>query len=112
MKNVRHNEQLGNPIMLGVVFVHVAHMWRVMQPETEIRRFSTILISDSFLGGPYNFPGASSSRTRFCPKSASGRRFELCQGILCPGNIVYIALAREDSRVHCVRVRVRVRVRV
>ena len=51
MKNVRHNEQLGNPIMLGVVFVHVVHMWRVKQPETEIRRFSTILISDSFLGG-------------------------------------------------------------
>ena len=35
MKNVRHNEQLGNPMMLGVVFVHVVHMWRVMQPETE-----------------------------------------------------------------------------
>ena len=52
MNNVRHNEQLGNPIMLGViVFVHVAHVWRVMQPETEIRRFSTIFISDSFFGG-------------------------------------------------------------
>ena len=112
MKNVRHNEQLGNPIMLGVVFVHVVHMWRVKQPETEIRRFSTILISDSFLGGAHNFPSASSSRTRFCPKSASGRRFELCQGTLCPGNIVNVALAREDSRVHWVRVRVRVRVRV
>ena len=34
MKNVRHNEQLGIPT-LGVVFVHAAHMWRVMQPETE-----------------------------------------------------------------------------
>ena len=34
MNIVRHNEQLGIPT-LGVVYVHVAHMWRVMQPETE-----------------------------------------------------------------------------
>ena len=34
MKNVRHNEHLGI-LTLGVVFVDVAHMWRVMQSETE-----------------------------------------------------------------------------
>ena len=34
MKNVSHNEELGIPT-LGVVFVHVAHIWRTMQPEIE-----------------------------------------------------------------------------
>ena len=53
MKNVRHNEHLGIP-MLGVVFVHVDHMWRVMQPETENQAlydvfFVTLL--GWFLGG-------------------------------------------------------------
>lgn len=34
IKIARHNEQPGIP-PLGLVFSYVAHMWRVMQPETE-----------------------------------------------------------------------------
>ena len=35
MKNAtRYNAQLGTATVV-VVFVHVAHMWRVIQPETE-----------------------------------------------------------------------------
>ena len=34
MKNAGHNEQLAIPTPV-VVLVHVAHMWRIMQPETE-----------------------------------------------------------------------------
>ena len=47
MKNIRYNEQLGNP-MLGVVFVHVVHMWRVMQSETENQALSVDFYSGSF----------------------------------------------------------------
>ena len=46
MKNVRHKaDQLGIPT-LGVVFVHVAHMWRVMQLEIE----NQALCDDFFRG--------------------------------------------------------------
>ena len=34
MRNAGHNEQLGIPT-LAAIFVHVAHMWRAMQSETE-----------------------------------------------------------------------------
>ena len=34
MKNARHNEEPEIPTLV-VVFVYIAHMWRVMQPETE-----------------------------------------------------------------------------
>ena len=43
MKNAGHNEQQGVPA-LAVAFVHVALMWRVMQPETE----DQALYDDSF----------------------------------------------------------------
>ena len=34
MKNAGYNEHLEIPT-IAVVFVHVAHTWRVMQPETK-----------------------------------------------------------------------------
>ena len=34
MKNTGHNAQLGIPTLV-IVFVNVAHTWRVIQPETE-----------------------------------------------------------------------------
>ena len=46
MKNARHNAQLGIPT-LGVVFVHVAHMWRIVQPETENQALYDDLFSDT-----------------------------------------------------------------
>ena len=55
MKNVRHNEQLRIPTF-GVVFVHVAHMWCVMQPETENQVLYDDVFSDTF--GPV-FAGLS-----------------------------------------------------
>ena len=47
MKNARYIEQLG-VLTLAVVFVHVAHMWRVMQPETENQALYDDLFSDTF----------------------------------------------------------------
>ena len=53
MRNVGHNEQLGIP-SLGVVFVHAAHVWRVMQLEIENQALHDDLFRDTFglvLGG-------------------------------------------------------------
>ena len=48
-RNEKHQVQraVGNP-MLGVVFVHVVHMWRVMQSETENQALSVDFYSGSF----------------------------------------------------------------
>ena len=47
MRNVGHNEQLGIPT-LGVVFVHVAFMWRVMQLEIENQAMYDDFFRDTF----------------------------------------------------------------
>ena len=45
MKNVRHDEQL-RISTVWVVFVHVAHVWGIMRPETE----NQALYDDLFRG--------------------------------------------------------------
>ena len=47
MRNVRHNKQLGIPTF-GVDFVHVAHMWRVVQPGTENQALYDDFFSNTF----------------------------------------------------------------
>ena len=48
MKNAGHNEQQGIPTLV-VVLVHAAHMWRVMQPETEDQALCDDFLRDTFL---------------------------------------------------------------
>ena len=47
MKNAGHDEQLGIPTLV-VVFVHVAHMWLVIPPETEDRALYDDFFRDTF----------------------------------------------------------------
>ena len=85
MRNVGHNEQLGIPT-LGVVFVHVAHMWRVMQLEIENQALYDDLFRDTFglvfgeaivESVTHLLSGVHSPFTRF-------GIFKLGQGSFCP----------------------------
>ena len=74
MKNAGHTAQLGMPTLVAV-FVHIARVWRVMQPETGDRALYDVLFRDTcglVYGGVVSivesvFPIVKAKRVRLSP---------------------------------------------